>query len=708
MKYINFLVWILMLTIAVQVVAQVDANKNRKMAIFLSGEGTDENFIANKSSVNQLINVSGIPSTITDDFNLCLNYGLILFPSLINEGDLSETQINQLIQFVENGGSIIFSGISEPKLYEIAGIDNSQLRRNRAYLSFTSSLNYNEMRWIDDPYEREIKLGATTYSEYFETFGYRVTDAEVFGLFRDGRAGVIKASRNNAYVYSLGFSLRDLIIRNLLNRDFNASRVHAELFDATSDVVMLLIRGMYAEVVKNAVWLSPAPYDSKSVLIITHDVCSHTAHIFSNDFALEEYNRGFAATYNITTHQFIDDINGDNYSSHIPQMRMLLNRNHVIGSHSYGHFPDFSNGEIFPEGVKLSSISEYDAYFSIEEGQTVGGTVFGELGISKILLENDLNIDVKAHRSGHLAVNPYQYDVLNELGFIYSSSFTSRNVLTGFPYFMHAGRAMNGEPLPIIETPISSSDVLGAYTGDPIDEFNWKDKAELWRRVTEKYANNNAPSNILIHPNRNYKLDAMIHLLDEMSQDIMPFEMTAHAEFWKEKSNVQFSTNLQGNVLKIYANEAFFANEAFSLVLDFPNGVETIELYDENNQQHGFFQKEYYLGTALLYQKAKADLKDIKAKQDVKANEILHQNFPNPFSFSTTISYDLPDQALVSLKVLDMYGRVIEELVNENQSAGLYEIEYNHRNRSAGIYFYQINIQTTENYLTATQKMLVK
>lgn len=688
--------------------AQVDGNQDRKMAVFLSGQDSDENYVANKASIDQLIAVSGIPTTITDNFIECLDFGLILFPSVLTEGELSDEEVDQLIEYVNNGGNLIFSGLNDPRLFEIAGIDNAQLRKNRAYMSFTSPFDHRELRWIDDEYEREIKLGATTYNEYFDTFGYRVTDAEVFGLFRDNRAGFIKVKRNDGSVYTLGFALRDLIIRNLLNRDFNASRVHAELFDATSDVIMLLIRGIFAEVVEHAVWLSPAPYDTKSVLIVTHDVCSHTAHIFSNDFAQEEYNRGFKATYNITTHQFIDDINGDNYSSHIPQMRLLLNRNHVVGSHSYGHFPDFYDGEVFPEGEKLNSISEYEPHFSFEEGRTIGGTVHGELGISKMLLENDLNTRVACHRSGHLAVNPYQYDILNELGYKYSSSFTARNVLTGFPYYMRAGRAMNGEQLSVIEMPITCSDVLGSYTGDPIDEFNWKDKAELWVRVTEKYANNNAPSTVLIHPNRNYKLDAMIYLLDEMSSDIMPFEMTEFAEYWKAKANVKFSSKLEGDVLKIYANDVFFTDDAYSFVYDYPDGVEAIEVYNQNNELQNIFKRDYYVGTGKIYQKGMAELKLGVAEKNVNPNEVLHQNYPNPFSYYTTISYEVPERAHVNLRVLDMYGRVVDELVNENQAAGIYEMDYGSKNLTVGIYFYQINIRTEQNYITASKKMLVR
>ena len=692
----------------IDIYSQVDGNLDRKMAVYLTGEGIDDNFQANFVSVKQIIAVSGLPANITSDFNECLDYGVILFGNIVYENALTSNQVEDLINYVSNGGCIIFPGLTDPNLFELAGINESKVNSNRRFFSFKSSISDPELRWIDESYEREIKLGGYQYASIFPTVGYKVTSAEVFALYRGAnQAAIIKHKYGDGLVYSFGVEWRDVIIRNLLDRDYQANRIYSNAFEASSDVFMLMIRGIFARAVQNSIWLSPAPYDSKAVFIITHDVCSHTAHIFSNDFAQMEFDRGIVATFNITTHQFIDDINGDNYSSHIPQMKLLIHKGHDIGSHSYGHFPDFASEEIFPVGEPLKSVTAYSPSFSIEEGRTIGGTVYGELGVSKQLLENDLNITVKAHRSGHLVVNPAQYDVLDELNYKYSSSYTSPDVLTAFPFFTHAGRAMNGRQLPLVEIPLTISDVFGNH-GAPIDEFNWVDKAILWLDILERYANNNSMTTLLVHPNRKYKLDAMNYVLDNMSDDIYPMGLANYAEFWKAKMNVKFSSKLEGNVLKIYANDTFFSDEAFSFVYDYPNGIESIELYNDNNELQDILQRDYYVGTAKIYQKGISDLKDAVAKEIVNPNEIMHQNYPNPFSYYTTIAYEVPERANVSLKVLDMYGRVVDELVNENQAAGIYELGYSSKKLSVGIYFYQINMRTDQNYFTATRKMMVR
>jgi hypothetical protein len=68
----------------------------------------------------------------------------------------------------------------------------------------------------------------------------------------------------------------------------------------------------------------------------------------------------------------------------------------------------------------------------------------------------------------------------------------------------------------------------------------------------------------------------------------------------------------------------------------------------------------------------------------------LDQNYPNPFNPSTSISYSLEKDGFVTLKVFDMLGREVAELVNENQYAGNYTIEFNAINLPSGIYIYQL------------------
>ena len=69
----------------------------------------------------------------------------------------------------------------------------------------------------------------------------------------------------------------------------------------------------------------------------------------------------------------------------------------------------------------------------------------------------------------------------------------------------------------------------------------------------------------------------------------------------------------------------------------------------------------------------------------------LNQNFPNPFNPSTKISFDLPKDGNVSIKVFDNSGREVAELVNEFRTAGYYTVNFVPSNISSGIYFYRMD-----------------
>ena len=86
----------------------------------------------------------------------------------------------------------------------------------------------------------------------------------------------------------------------------------------------------------------------------------------------------------------------------------------------------------------------------------------------------------------------------------------------------------------------------------------------------------------------------------------------------------------------------------------------------------------------------------------------LKQNYPNPFNPITTISYDLPEQAQVTLGIYDILGKQITTLVNQSQDAGNKTAVWDGtddlgRQVSAGVYLYQIQAGD----FSQTRKMLL-
>jgi len=73
---------------------------------------------------------------------------------------------------------------------------------------------------------------------------------------------------------------------------------------------------------------------------------------------------------------------------------------------------------------------------------------------------------------------------------------------------------------------------------------------------------------------------------------------------------------------------------------------------------------------------------------------ILHQNYPNPFNPGTVISYRMPVTGFVELKVYDQLGREVATLVSKEQSAGSYEVKFDGRKLSSGVYIYKLTSGT--------------
>jgi len=80
----------------------------------------------------------------------------------------------------------------------------------------------------------------------------------------------------------------------------------------------------------------------------------------------------------------------------------------------------------------------------------------------------------------------------------------------------------------------------------------------------------------------------------------------------------------------------------------------------------------------------------------------LEQNFPNPFNPTTKISWQSPVNSWQTLKIYDVLGNIVANLVNEYRPAGNYKIDFNASNLPSGVYFYRIQV---ENFVE-TKKMI--
>jgi len=103
----------------------------------------------------------------------------------------------------------------------------------------------------------------------------------------------------------------------------------------------------------------------------------------------------------------------------------------------------------------------------------------------------------------------------------------------------------------------------------------------------------------------------------------------------------------------------------------------------------------YKIGSTINSHKIPLPQLDINRETLLPFEFTLYQNYPNPFNPTTTLKYNLPEDALVNITIYDMMGRVVKTMVNTQQNAGFKSVRWNATNDkgspvSAGLYLYTI------------------
>ena len=158
--------------------------------------------------------------------------------------------------------------------------------------------------------------------------------------------------------------------------------------------------------------------------------------------------------------------------------------------------------------------------------------------------------------------------------------------------------------------------------------------------------------------------------------------------------NVTYSTeNLQQyNNLVYQVNVSGIGNKTVKLCLEVGDNLEA----------------EYFAADKLTDENilAKANIQQVELNETVVIKDYdLFQNYPNPFNPSTTISFQMPKDGFVTLKIYDILGKEVTTLVNEFKTTGKYNVQFNASNLASGMYIYQIK---AGDYSNTKKLMLMK
>jgi len=642
-------------------------------------------------SAKYILKTAGIPFIVTTDVNVAKNYGLIVGSSKFDVATFNTAEKDTLISYVNKGGVLIAATVRDPYLYSLFGISSNANSTSHYTLKFNSFLNDPSFKWLNDTMEQTISLGKTTFTAVINTRQYTVSGALALAVFDDNSTAITKRIYGSGTAYALGFSFRNLIITNQQNLDYGAHRFYSNGFEPTSDVVMLFVKGIYLAHAPKAVWLHTSPFNSKTTLMITHDVDATTAYDTMHYYADYEASKGIKASYLFTTHYINDGLLSDFYNlNSIPKVQYVLNKGHIGGSHSVGHFPDFDDESVFPLGVLGNTPSNYIPYNS-GSGPTMAGTVLGETEVSKNLLEQNFGINVKTFRAGYLCFHDKLINALDTLGYTISTTFSACDILTNFPYQQRKDRSYSGAPVNVWEYPMTISD---DFLSNPITNINYPSKVAIWLDVLNRNMANNAPNNLLIHPTRRYKLTAQQDFINGLPPGVLVTNVEFFASYWRKRDLVSFTSKISNDTLIITVPAVQLPlDPAISFVIDKGQQLAHIKAQDESGNAITVIKSNFNTDDIILHFENYPTL-SVNEYTDKNDAPVFISVSPNPTSGNCVFDFKLEKNSNVKLELLDMLGNTLSIIANKDFNEGWQHIAFNTSEFKPGIYLYRVTVNS--------------
>jgi hypothetical protein len=472
----------------------------------------------------------GIPFFWTHRLDQALKHSQILLYPSVDGKTFTPEQVDRLGRYVEDGGTIFAQNVFAGAVKPLFGFREFSPSRGRHWVSFQTGSDV-VFHYLDRPEEQKVRLGSEKISEIFWTNGYSPdSSAKVLASFEDGTAALLSKASGKGRVYLAGVGLDDVTVRNQSNRDFEAQRRYANAFEPGTDVWMLLLRAWYEAYTPNWVRLATIPDGKRSALLLSHDLDSEASVTLTGDYMAMEQRHGSTSTLFMQT-KYADDSVGPALltARNLEFLRKAKSDGFELGSHSVSHALTFNK---FPKGTGQEIFRAYRPRIGWASKAYSDGTVFGEVRVSKQLLDGEIpGQRTIFFRAGHLRVPPTLPEALERSGYEFDSSFTAGDVLTNFPYSLPLELGMT-EDTRIYEFPVTMEDEEAPGLAGHVD-------SDL--KVIEANADNGAINVLLVHPNDpGNKVPAEEAIIRRLPAGVGTSDLATFAHYWRARDHVRW------------------------------------------------------------------------------------------------------------------------------------------------------------------------
>ena len=370
-----------------------------------------------------------------------------------------------------------------------------------------------------------------------------------------------------------------------------------------------------------------------------------------------------------------------------------LTRQWVFGTSGY---------TVSSPNINKKNSNSTDPYYAFAWSESSGENKFADNTLSTVRTLNTVGQNLQVANGSdknnmyamsfdHNSGSPYYLKRSNSLGSFYdpqkiqlSTFHSGREGVVSMDsadfYFALGDISVDNQPIDFVEIadtiPIDNLSTLNEYLmSEPI---SINDNSSFVYSV--QYGINDSLSVVQAMVDDRF-ISFKVQLLDASSGEIIGEydDVTYNSENIFEYGNISYQVNTQG----------------------IGNRTVKLKLVVNNNFNCSYTLSKIYSDESVL---AKSNSKqiDFTGSNPVTSYE-LTQNYPNPFNPSTTIKYQIPQSGNVTIKVFDILGAEVATLVNEFQSKGRYDVNFDASKFSSGVYLYQLRV----NDFAQTKKMIL-
>ncbi len=428
----------------------------------------------------------GVPFLLTTNTAQALMHRVVFVYPQLSGAVLAPPDLRALAAHPRTGGTLIAANVLGGGLEELFGFQQAVASDRHYEIGFTAQHPLTAS--FTHPRERVFRVAEPKNpSAIAGKYHYTQPTVPPLAIYEDGTAAILLRPWEAGYACALGFDPGYLLLLGYNNREEGIARAYVNQFEPSLDVILRLLKELYTATAVAPVTLGTVPFGRSLPVLITHDVDYNRS--LTNTLAYAEYEAsiGLRATY-FTQVKYLRDFNDVAFFNETapPILQRTRALGHELASHTVCHSRVFSR---LPLGTGAEQYPGYQPFVRTPI-LTVGGSVLGELRVSKFLLETLCGQEVVSFRPGHLS-NPYSLpQALVATGFRHSSSVTANDSLTHLPFQLNYDRARAAET-PVFEFPVTIEDEEKPPMGERV-------QAAL--DVARELARYGGLMNVLIHP----------------------------------------------------------------------------------------------------------------------------------------------------------------------------------------------------------------